>query len=370
MRIAFSCKRHYTGRDVLGDRFGRLYELPLQLSLRGHDVMCLIADYYGNRDEVVAHEVPAGSLQWRSFSFSGPRVVSLARHPARILSTLRSFRPNLIIGASDIPNITLAGWAAHRLKVPSVTDLYDDFTSFGQARIPGFKTALGRSARSSNLIIAVSETLKQVTIDTWKPECDIVVIPNGVDTEIFREMPTTKCRKHFMLPESALLVGTAGGLYGSKGLKTLYSAWEELKTMHADIHLVLAGPHRPSEPPPSGERIHYLGNLPQREVSILINALDVAVATAEDNAFGRSCFPQKAYEIIACKTPIAAAKVGALGHVLVDHPAQLYTAGSAESLAQCIARQLENKAAPDIPVLRWSQAGELLDKHIASLASG
>lgn len=369
MRTAVICKRHYTGRDVLGDRFGRLYELPRQLSLRGHDVMCLIADYHGDRDEAATHEASPGTLRWRSFSFGGPRILRLARYPAKILSTLRSFGPEVIIGASDVPNVALAGWAARRLNVPCVTDLYDDFTSYGQAHIPGFKSALGRSIRKSDLVIAVSETLRQVTIDSWQPAREIVVIPNGVDTETFRELSPAWCRRHFKLPESGRLVGTAGGLYGSKGIGTLYSAWEKLKSMHEDIHLVLAGPHRPSEPPPSGERVHYLGNIPHSDVSILINALDVAVATAEDNAFGRSCFPQKAYEIIACKTPIAAANIGALGQLLASAPGHLYTAGDAESLAQCLIRQLENKSVPGIPVLQWAQVGKLLDEHIAPLAS-
>ena len=44
MRIAFLCKRHYTGKDVITDRFGRLYEIPHQLALLGHEVKAWCLD--------------------------------------------------------------------------------------------------------------------------------------------------------------------------------------------------------------------------------------------------------------------------------------------------------------------------------------
>ena len=38
MRIAFLCKRRYMGKDVIDDRYGRLYEFPFQLARLGHEV--------------------------------------------------------------------------------------------------------------------------------------------------------------------------------------------------------------------------------------------------------------------------------------------------------------------------------------------
>ena len=32
MRIAYLCKRHYMGKDVVLDRYARLYEIPFQLA--------------------------------------------------------------------------------------------------------------------------------------------------------------------------------------------------------------------------------------------------------------------------------------------------------------------------------------------------
>jgi hypothetical protein len=38
MRIAFLCKRQYMGKDVILDRYARLYEIPYQLARLGHTV--------------------------------------------------------------------------------------------------------------------------------------------------------------------------------------------------------------------------------------------------------------------------------------------------------------------------------------------
>ena len=38
MKILVLSKRQYMGKDLLEDRFGRFWELPLELAQLGHDV--------------------------------------------------------------------------------------------------------------------------------------------------------------------------------------------------------------------------------------------------------------------------------------------------------------------------------------------
>ena len=45
MRIAFLCKRRYMSKDVILDRYARLYEIPRQLALLGHEVLGLCMSY-------------------------------------------------------------------------------------------------------------------------------------------------------------------------------------------------------------------------------------------------------------------------------------------------------------------------------------
>lgn len=368
MRIVFLCKRRYTGKDVIGDRFGRLYEIPRQLALRGHEVACLCIDYHGSgEDGCWEHDGGTGHLEWRSRSLGSLRVPGMARYPAEVLTALRSLKPDLVIGASDIPNVVLAKWASARIGVPCVTDLYDDFTSFGQARIPGAQWALGNAVSCSDLVFVVSGPLQKIVIDRWRPRSEVVVVPNAVDRELFHGVDKATSRRRLGLPAAGRLFGTAGGLYRSKGIEALYSAWEKIRIADEEAHLVLAGPFHPSLPPPEGERVHYLGNIPHGDVCALMNALDVAVATVEDNAFGRACFPQKVYEIVACGTPIAAADVGAISGLLAGYPESLYEAGNSGALAACVLQQFQRGVVPAIPVPQWSELGAIVDDRLSRI---
>ena len=151
MRIAFLCKRHYTGKDVIFDRYGRLYEIPNQLARTGHDVRAWCLDYYGSSDiEDLLQANDAAQVVWSSYAIGGLRAIRLATYPAWLHQQLANFKPDIVIGASDIPHVSLAAWLGRQLGVPYVVDLYDNFESFGQARIPGFKKLLARAVRHAD----------------------------------------------------------------------------------------------------------------------------------------------------------------------------------------------------------------------------
>jgi glycosyltransferase involved in cell wall biosynthesis len=164
-------------------------------------------------------------------------------------------------------------------------------------------------------------------------------------------------------------VGTAGGLHRDKGIETLYAAWQQLSERRPDVHLVLAGPHEPGLPPPNGDRVHYLGALPHDRVAELFCALDVGAICVLDTLFGRYCFPQKAYEMLACGLPVVAADVGAMGKLLADCRERcLYTAGDAEDLALRIQAQLDSPSVPDIPIDDWQRVIGRIERRLVTLA--
>ena len=354
MRIAFLCKRRYTGRDVVADRFGRLHEIPNQLINLGHDVRGYCLDYRDSAGAECGNESAAGALAWESRSLGLLRVPALAAYPMQLLRHLRMFAPDILIGASDIPHVVLTVWLARRLGVPCVVDLYDNFESFGQAQIPGFVRALAWACRSADLIVTVSEPLRQKVLADYGPSGPILVMPNGIDRSVFKPGDGRAARIDFGIPESARLIGTAGHLSRAKGLATLYSAWPRVAESVPDARLVLAGPVDDSLPPPSGSRIHYLGDLPQHRVADLFSALDVGVVTVRDSAFGRYCFPQKAYEMLACGLPIVATDVGVMSSVLAGIEHSLYPPDDAAALADSVIYWLGNPMGFSVPVPEWS----------------
>lgn len=354
MRIAFLCKRRYMGKDVILDRYARLYEIPRQLARLGHEVRGYCLDYHGESEGEWLHEAAPGSLRWASHSLGRAKLPALAGYPWRLLRQLCAFAPDVIIGASDIPHVALARWLARRLGVPYAADLYDNFEGFGQARIPGFVRILRRAVRDAVLVTTTSEPLRQKVLDDGA--CGTVVsLPSSVDMAVFCPGDKLVARQALGLPQGVRLIGTAGGLYREKGIEPLYAAWPDIATADPDVHLVLAGPLETGFPPPDGERVHYLGHLAHAQVADLFRALDVGIISILDTPFGRYCFPQKAYEMLACGLPVVAADVGQMHDLLAKTPGSLFRANNAESLADSVVRQLQRPSYAEAQINDWAQ---------------
>lgn len=367
MRIAFLCKRQYMGKDVILDRYARLYEIPFQLAALGHTVGGFCLSYQGHAEGTWTHDAAPGELTWESSSLGGLRFPALLTYPRRLLARLREFAPDLLIGASDIPHVALSAWLAKRLRVPLAVDLYDNFEGFGQARIPGMVRALRRAVRAADLVTTTSEPLKDLVINGYGARGEVVAMPSTVDKAVFRPMDQTACRRSLGLPTDAKLIGTAGGLYRDKGVGALYEAWNVITQQRPDVHLVLAGPVDPGFPPPVAERIHALGMLPHARTAELFNALDVGAICIRDTPFGRYCFPQKAYEMLACRLPVAAARVGAMAELLAGVPSGQFDADDAAGLARALLAQLDDPVVAEVPIEDWARLIGALEPRLRAI---
>ncbi|MGB5851312.1 MAG: glycosyltransferase family 4 protein [Rhodanobacter sp.] len=368
MRIAFLCKRRYMGKDVILDRYARLYEIPFQLARLGHDVRGFCLSYQGHDDGEWEHEGQPGDLRWESRSLGRLVLPALASYPRHLLRRLRDWTPDVVIGASDIPHVALAAWLAKRLGVPYAADLYDNFEGFGQARIPGMVTTLRHAVRGAALVTTTSEPLKELVEETYRAHGEVLAMPSTVDKNVFHSRDRTACRRALGLPQDARLVGTAGGLHRDKGVDALYAAWPAIASQHPDAHLVLAGPFDASFPPPSGPRVHYLGQLPHARTAELFNALDVGVIYLRDTPFGRYCFPQKAYEMLACGLPIASARIGVMPQLLASTPAGLYAADDPTELAKAVLDLLEHPAVATVSIDDWTHIVGTMEQQLRRIA--
>jgi glycosyltransferase involved in cell wall biosynthesis len=369
MRIAFLCKRRYMGKDVIEDRYARLYEIPFQLAARGHDVLCLCLSYYADADIDAIHPAGAGRLRWLSRSLGATKIGGIVAYPRWSLGHLRAFAPDVLIGASDIPHVVAGDWLARRLSVPFVADLYDNFESFGLSRIPGFVSAYRRAVRRASLVTCTSEALADYVRVEYGARGDVIAMPSTIDHAVFHPRDKRACREKLGLPLDAKLVGTAGGLHADKGVGTLYDAYLRIADAHGDLHLVLAGPYATSFPPPPHPRIHHLGSIPHDRVAELFSALDVGVIYLRDTPFGRYCFPQKAYEMLACGLPVVAGDVGAMSGLLADARNSLYRPDDAADLAERIAGQLRHPRIPGVRIDDWTTIVGELDARLGKLSA-
>jgi glycosyltransferase involved in cell wall biosynthesis len=104
-------------------------------------------------------------------------------------------------------------------------------------------------------------------------------------------------------------------------------------------------------------KVRYLGELQHCDVGHLFNALDVGVVANRRNQFAEFCFPQKFYEMIACRLPVVAADVGVMRRLLAGYESCLYEPDTAESLADAIEKQLKKPKVLEISAPTWKDRG-------------
>src|SRR5438270_297054 len=134
--------------------------------------------------------------------------------------------------------------------------------------------------------------------------------------------------------------------------------------------LALAGPRSAKQKILSGPRVHDFDSLSHEDVPTFLNTLDVAVVCYRHSAQGEYIFPQKAYEIIACRVPLVAAAVGSMNDLLRNYPQCLYEAEDSTSLADVIQRQLQAKTIIETAVPSWADSAKQLSDFFQQIVGG
>jgi teichuronic acid biosynthesis glycosyltransferase TuaC len=352
MKILVVTKRQYTGKDLLDDRFGRLRELPLELGLRNHAVRGLCLSYQKRFEGMIQD----GPVKWESLNAGAMKIPGLLRFIRR--ASADAVQTDLIWACSDSFYGIIGYFLSRKHRIPLVFDLYDNFEYFLAGRIPIIRQFYHWVLRKSDAVTCVSQSLAQL-VKSYGRNGPLHVLENGVRKDLFKPLDKRLCRKDLNLPQDCRIVGTAGAIFRNRGIITLFEAFERLKTKYPDLHLTLAGPRDTEIPRSSG--IIDLGILPLEKVPLLLNALDIAVICNRENDFGRYCFPQKAREIMACDTPLIAAKVGIMADLLADHPSWLFVADDAGDLSRAVESRLTDRATSYQRVPSWSDLANNLE---------
>jgi glycosyltransferase involved in cell wall biosynthesis len=164
----------------------------------------------------------------------------------------------------------------------------------------------------------------------------ITLIPNAINTEVWRPVDKILVRKLLHLPvdHPLLLIGAMGGTYcPRKGFNYLKAALDQLRDKIAGLELIIVGQLEPKEPMDLGFPVHYIGNL-HDDVSLRMyySAADaVVVPSRQDN------LPNSGVEAQACGTPVVAFNTCGLPDI-VEHKITGYLARpfDTEDLAQGI----------------------------------
>ena len=369
MRVLVLTKRQYMAHDLIDDKFGRFRELPLALARRGHDVTGLCLSYETRKEEETLDraETDGAEVTWRSLNAGLLKLTGFARYVRTARQLVEATRPDVIWACSDSFYGTIGKSIAGASKSKCVFDLYDNFESFGSTAYPGMLPLYRRTVVGVDGVTCVSRPLADLVKEQYGRKDPTLVLENAVANGVFFPRDKRTCRQELGLPVDAPIVGTAGALDASRGIQVLFDGFDKLAAEDGKIRLAIAGPRQESSLIPSGPRIHDLGMLPLSKVGVLLNALDVAVVCNRRSAFGRYCFPQKAYEIMACRVPMVAASVGVMRDLLAGVEDSLFESDSPADLGRLIKAQLKQPRVRDFNPPSWDDMGGKLESFFQRL---
>jgi glycosyltransferase involved in cell wall biosynthesis len=347
--------------DVIDDRYARLFEIPDRLGQR-LSVYSFCLDYRLQKKGPISAD-----LKDNWFRFNIPRTIFVGWFFALMLRA-RKIGPQCVVASSDCVHVILGAFLSRFLGATFFVDLYDDYSTFGLAKIPGMHWLYMRALAHADGISVVSRTLEQL-IEKQFPGKPVLLMESTIDADLFYPRDKSESRKALGLNrfEGKKLVGVCGGLNASHGADIIFAAFSPILALNPDVVFVVAGRLCAECPLPELENIEYLGTLPHTQMPQFFSALDVAIVGLSNTRFGRYAFPQKAYEVIACRVPVAAANVGALSMLFSDLESAQYDADSPQSLAKTVVHQLETGSVLRVDIPTWDDQAERLSGFIQAL---
>lgn len=362
MKILFLCKRRPQGRDLLTRPYGRFYHLPRILAEQGHEGYVLLLSYKDDPESFRQE----GNLYWYSMSVRpwGP-----GGYVIKANQFARKLQPDWIIGFSDIWYGILAERIAKMFGANSLIDAYDNYESYIPWAKPlhwAWRSALRRATALSAAGPQLAELMSRYRLGN-----PAEVIPMAADSLFHPLENGGSLRDRLGLPQGVPLLGYCGTFYRSRGIEVLFRAMDSLLAWVPDIKLVVSGRiEQGLEIPKSIQHaVIMLGYLPDEQMPVLINALDVLLVINRASAFGNYSYPVKLYEAMQCRKPVIATDVGGTSWILKDYPECLVDGQDPEELARRLYDALSWKTKKYASSLDWSYSAHVLHNLLTNGAS-
>lgn len=361
MKVLLICKRRYTNRDLIDDRFGRNYYFPTILRKENIQFTVVAASYArgikecSTIDKVDFHSIPL-------------RLQSIHFYFWHLNQIIKKQKPDIIMANGDSHFGLLGLLISRRLKVPFLFDVYDQYQSFRSNKLPGMKAIYRMSLRFADQVTCTSQPLVDFIKHYNKK---VSYIQNGVDTNIFYPLSKIESRKKLGIKEDDIVIGYFGSMEIMRGVKTLIEACSGMRSEYRHLRLLMAG--TPSEEIRLNyDWIDYRGIVSQREISLMINACTVVTLPYFKDPlidFGNSC---KTAEYLACKVPIMSTNVE---NFLINYPSiakklknALCEPKDPLTMREALRYQIKNQVVADFPKkLSWYYLADKLKETLKSV---
>ena len=325
MKIGITCYPTYGGSGVVATELGK------ELASRGHEVHFIsyaLPIRLTMTDNIYFHEVEV--LSYPLFEYP-PYDLVLATKMAEVMTR---FELDILHVHYAIPHSISAYLAKKMLTdrvVPFVTTLHGtDITLVGNDRSYLPITRFG--IEQSDAVTAVSEYLKQRTVQEFQIDRAIDVVPNFVDCDLYGPSKDRNFRRKFAADEDGLLIHISN-FRPVKRVEDVVGVFALVrKERKARLLMVGDGPERPkaewlARTHGVADDVVFVGK--HNDMSQFLAVSDVLLLPSELESFGLV-----ALEAMACEVPVIATRVGGIPEVVRDGiDGFLYDVGDVKSMA-------------------------------------
>jgi N-acetyl-alpha-D-glucosaminyl L-malate synthase BshA len=311
MKIGITCYPTYGGSGVIATELGK------ELALRGHEVHFIsyalpfrLSHYIEN---IVFHEVEISTYPLFEFPLYS---LSLA---SKMVEVAEFEKLDLLHVHYAIPHATSAYLAKEMMRknrdLKIFTTLHGtDITLVGLE--PSFLPLVKFSIEKSDGVTTVSRFLKEKTLTNYSIEADIRVIPNFVDTNLFKPESHGDFRKAIAPNGEKILVHTSNFRPVKRVPDTIRIFEKVQKEIPSKLILVGDGPDRSecerlSRQLDLCDTVKFLGK--QEGLVEILSSSDLFLIPSQSESFGLA-----ALEAMACGLPVVSSSVGGLPE-LVKH---------------------------------------------------
>jgi len=313
MKIGIVCYPTFGGSGIVATELGK------SLADKGHEVHFISyrqpVRLNDNISNVIFHEVRVADYPLFEYP---PYELSLA---CKLLDVVKYENLDLLHVHYAIPHAYVAFLTRQMLKeqdlsIPLVTTLHGtDITLVGKN--PILSPAVSFSINNSDVITAVSESLKKDTLSFFNINKEVEVIPNFIDFNLHDFTFDKSLRKKYALEKEKIIIHVSN----FRPVKRIFDVIRVFRKVRSQIPLKLFmvgdGPQRDEAERMCREMgltkdVQFFGK--SLDVSHLLAISDIFILPSEKESFGLS-----ALEAMAAGLPVISSDTGGLSQVNIDH---------------------------------------------------
>ena len=289
-------------------------------------------------------------LNYGSFCISSAATGMLLRKPDVVIAT----SPQLLVG--------LSGWWLARFNgVPFVFEVRDLWPeSLAAVGMGNEQSALHRGLtkvaeflyRNCDRLVVVTPAFKEYLIKHSRvPEEKIVVVENGVDSNVFGRVAPNLALRRELDAEGRFVVSYIGTIGAAHGLETLLEAasWVRERMPEVLFLIVGEGADKACVMSLAGSRrlsnVRFVGQQPRETIPAYISASDACLVLLKKAELFKTVLPTKMLECMSCARPIILGVDGHARKVMEQANAGIFiTPEDPAALAEVVVRLAANPA--------------------------